>query len=648
MKLDILHGTAAFGAAVLLLCTTLQASAQEPAGAEGPSPKRITREGIAIDFTMERLDADGQTPRFREGDTVRFRFDIADVLSETPLSSVYPAAWMDLKPDTEHLNPDACREKVEAFIGGSLLAPPELDLNTYYVLALNDDASISVVDPLFGFGNTKLLDMVFLAAPGEDWLLTPDGSTLFVSMPEADQVAVVDTASWEVTASLDVGPRPGRLELQPDGRYLWVVYEGAREEGGASGVTVVDAEARRVVADVATGRGEHDLVLAGDRAAFITNRDDGTLSVVDVESLREVAELPVGDEPVAVAHSELGEAVYVVDHAGGIVVIDAESRKVGPRIEAEPGLTGIFFEPGGRLGFVVNPERDLLHLLDAASNRIVQSGEMEDGPDQVAFSDELAYVRHRGSELVLMIPLDQVGVAGRPIPLIDFPGGHKPFGEVSRPSPAASIVQAPGATAVLVANPADQAIYFYKEGMAAPMGHFRNYRREPRAVLAVDRSLRETRPGRYETTATLRRPGTYDVAFFLDTPRVVHCFEVEVAADPTRAAAGPAVELKPRFERRSVAPGERLSLTFEVLDRKSGRSLDGLEDLQVLTFRAPGHDQRRQWAEPVAEGVYGVEFSADRPGAYYVFARSQSMGLSYAETPFMVVKVERQPAPQTR
>ena len=115
----------------------------------------------------------------------------------------------------------------------------------------------------------------------------------------------------------------------------------------------------------------------------------------------------------------------------------------------------------------------------------------------------------------------------------------------------------------------------------------------------------------------------------------------EEAADPARAPAGPAVALRPLSEGRKVAAGEVLSLTFEVVDRESGRPLPGIEDLQVLTFRAPGHDQRRQWAEPVADGVYGVELSADRPGAYYVFARSRSLGLSYAESPFVVVTVER-------
>ena len=47
----------------------------------------------------------------------------------------------------------------------------------------------------------------------------------------------------------------------------------------------------------------------------------------------------------------------------------------------------------------------------------------------------------------------------------------------ARVSLADVIVPAPEGDSVLVANPADRVIYYYSEGMAAPMGSFQNYRR---------------------------------------------------------------------------------------------------------------------------------------------------------------------------
>lgn len=41
-------------------------------------------------------------------------------------------------------------------------------------------------------------------------------------------------------------------------------------------------------------------------------------------------------------------------------------------------------------------------------------------------------------------------------------------------------------------------------------------------------ALREGAGGTYEAVTRLGRPGRYEVAFFLGSPRLVHCFEVEV------------------------------------------------------------------------------------------------------------------------
>src|SRR6185503_2958391 len=94
-----------------------------------------------------------------------------------------------------------------------------------------------------------------------------------------------------------------------------------------------------------------------------------------------------------------------------------------------------------------------------------------------------------------------------------FPAGEKAPGDSTARSPANAIVPAPEEGAVLVANPADKMIYYYTEGMAAPMGSFQNYKRDPRALLVMDNSLRETARGVYSTTARLNSPGQYDVAF---------------------------------------------------------------------------------------------------------------------------------------
>lgn len=625
-----------------------------------PSSQKIEREGIAVEFEMENLDEAKQAKGlFQEGDAVRIRFRISDTATETPLSAVYPGGWMDLLPEGESRELKSCRGKIEAFMSGSLLSPPELDLNVYYVLALNDDATISVVDPLFGFGTTKLLSMIRLPSPGEDWALSPDHSKLFVSLPRNNRVAVADTGRWKITRQIDVGPNPSRLALQPDGKYLWATFDKPRVSNGESGVSVIDVESLRHLADIETGRGGHELAFSqDDRFAFVTNHDDGTLSVIDIAQLKVTAQVEVGGNPVSLDYSSFAQTVYVSDSRGSIAAVDARNHTLTTQIKAEEGLSQIRFAPGGRYAFALNTPRNLLHIIDASQHRIVQTGDMLRGPDQVAFTQGLAYIRHSGSEIVFMIPLSQIGREGAPVPSIDFPGGQHAFGAGAKPSPAGSLVQAPGATAMLVANPADKMIYYYKEGMAAPMGSFKNYGRQPRAVLVVDHSLSETRAGVYETVTQLRRPGEYDLAFFLDSPRILHCFPLQVEANPQlqlqRRARKP-VDITPQIESRSLSVGKQASLRFRLGDPLSGELRRSVSDLNVLVFLAPGTWEKRQWAQEVEPGHYQVAFTPPRPGVYYVFLASRSQGLEFNQSPFLILyahagtKAEQaQPASGTR
>lgn len=608
-----------------------------------PFKKKMTQGGIAIEFSMKPTDADKRpVGKFQEGDDVRFRFSITDTATGTSVAGANPAAWMVLRSAGSTTDDRSCTAKVKELLSGSLFSRAELDLNVYYVLALNDDASITVVDPLFGYGGTKLLAMVSLQSPGEDWVLTSDQARLFVSMPDSNRVAVIETATWKVIRNLDAGLRPTRLGLQPDQQYLWVATGTAGGQADDSGVAVVNTAGLEVAARVPTGKGPHQIALSDDnRFAFVTNRDDGTVSIIDIRTLKKIKDISTGRQPTSIAFSTLSRMAYVVNEAdGSIVAVDGTRQEIAARIQAEPGLGQIKFAPGGRLGFVVNPEKNVVHILDASTNRIVQTGDVEKGPDQVAFSSELVYVRHRGSDTVLMIPLKEVGVEGKPVPVVDFTGGQMPFGKASRPSPADGIIQAPGENAVLVANPADRAIYYYKEGLAAPMGNFSNYGREPRAVLVVDRSLKERSPGVYETVARLRQPGSYDVAFFIDAPRVVHCFDVSVEVNPELAKERNLrpVEIQPLIKNHIVRVGEHVRLPFKLVDPTTKQPKTGLKDVRILTFLAPGIWQKRAWAQPVGEGVYEIDFVPPQSGIYYVYVECLSLGLRMSNPQYLVLQ----------
>ncbi len=100
------------------------------------------------------------------GQDAVFRFKIRDTATKTPLSGVKPAAWVAQRDRPGPLGPDQCRAKIQAFMQGSLRSRPDIDLNAFYLLALNEQPNISVIDPIIGFGGSKLLAMILLRSPG--------------------------------------------------------------------------------------------------------------------------------------------------------------------------------------------------------------------------------------------------------------------------------------------------------------------------------------------------------------------------------------------------------------------------------------------------------------------------------------------------
>jgi YVTN family beta-propeller protein len=581
----------------------------------------FTQEGVSVDFSVESAKG-----KVTVGTEATVRFKIADVNSGRALSSLRPTAWIDRRAAGQITDARQCREKIQSFLQPGFNRRPELDLNAYYILTLNREPNISVIDPLSGFGGSKLYTLVDLPEAGEDWVMTADKKHLYVSMPSANKVALIETSSWKIVSNIDAGVRPTRTVLQNDNKYLWASNEGADSQ--SSGVTVIDTVSGKVAATIKTGRGPHEITFTNnDSTAFVTNKADGTLSVIDIRKLRLVKTIPIGAEPVSVAFSPLSRTVYVANEGDGtITAVDGLRFEITARMKAEPGLRSIRVEPRQhRFGFAVNSAKNTVYIFDTSSNRLMHRVPIGRSPDQITFTSQFAYVRSAGSEFVDMIKLADLT---KEAAITHFPAGEKAPGKSPARSSADAIVPAPEDGSVLVANPADQMIYYYTEGMAAPMGSFQNYRRDPKALLVLDNSLAETAQGVYSTVIRLNGSGDYDVAFLLDSPRVVNCFNLKVVEDPNQPKATEvSMKIEPLWKEATAKVGSSFNLRFKAT--VSGTGVQKLEDVGVLVFLAPGIWQYRDVAKPLGGGVYEINFTPPQPGVYYVYFQCPSLEIRY-------------------
>jgi YVTN family beta-propeller protein len=601
------------------------------------APQRFSKDGIEVEFNIEPVAGQDKTQLMESQDAL-VRFKVFDTATKTPIGGLKPSAWIDQSEGENTADPKTCREKVAGYIQGSMRSRPDVDLNSFFVLALNAEASISVIDPLLGFGGSKLLALIVLKSPGEDWALTSNRELLFVSMPAVDQVAVIDTATWKVTGYVDAGVRPMRVALQPDEKYLWVANDA--EGAQAGGVTLIDTDTLKPAAAITTGAGHHELTFTDDsRFGFVTNKQSGTLSVVAVAKLQKTQDVKVGAAPVSLAFSSLSKAVYVADETdGAITVVDSRTQQVVSIMRAQAGLNTLRIETKGRYGFVTNSKANIVHVFDASTNRIIHNLRVGSAPDQIAFTNIFAYIRSTGTVDVSLIRLATIGADVVKEPDITrFPGGQMAPAEAGSASLADALFPASEPNSMLVANPGDGVIYYYTEGMAAPMGNFENYRREVKSVRIVDRSLREATPGVYTTNIKLPTSGNFNVAFQLDAPRITHCFDASAKPNPAsdNTAHQAAIKVEYLIKDRSIRVGEPLKLRFKLSDANTGQTKDDLKDVRVLMFLSPGVWQKRDFARAVGAGVYELDLNAPQTGFYMIFVGSQRLGIGFRDLPYL-------------
>jgi len=630
---------------MLLLAVVSCPSDGATAAREGAPPDRSPgdrhlAQGLSVEMSVRPAVASGPADVF-EGDDAELSFRITDASTGAPVPSLYPAAWLDLRQEEDGATTAGslgCREKIRMYTRGIVGFRPMIDLTSYYILALNKDATISVIDPIVGIGGlTQLYTQILLQKPGEDWAKSADRMRLYVTMPRAGRLAVVDTDSFKVVANVEAGSYPVRVALQADGRYVWV---GNDAPGKESGVTVVDADNTSVAAKIATGAGHHELALSPDsRYAFVTNRDAGSVSVIDIRKLAKIKDIDTGGRPLAAAYSPIAKALYVGDEAGGgIAVVDGERHEVVSRVPGKPGLRAIRFTDDGRWAFAVNALENTVQVVDASTHRVTHTVAVEATPDQVTFSKAFAYVRALGSEFITMIPLSELGKTG-PLSTKTFTTGTYPPGRAPYIPIADAIVPTPEQFAVAVTNPAEKTVFYYMEGMTAPSGNFRNYGHDPMAAMVVDRSLRERKPGVYSARVRIPLSGTYDLAFFLDSPRVVHCFGVTVKPNPRLAK--PAVKglrLEYLSPGPTVAAGVTTPLRIKLTDRATNAPVTDLMDVAVQYSLASGSWSRRETATHLGGGVYEAPLFLSKPGVYYVHVECPSWKAHMRDLPFLAVE----------
>ena len=207
-------------------------------------------------------------------------------------------------------------------------------------------------------------------SPAQTWqapatlALSADGRQLFAACARAHRILVLDSESLAVTDSIELPATPTGLAVSTNGRTLYVTCAAP-----AGFLAVVDIRRHKIVRRIPAGHTAMAPVLSPDeKTAYVCNRFNDDLSVINLVSGKATSRIAVDREPVAAALTPNGKLLVVANHlhsgradaarvAARISLIDTASGEVVKHLPLPNGsglLNDVRISPDGRYACVTH------------------------------------------------------------------------------------------------------------------------------------------------------------------------------------------------------------------------------------------------------------------------------------------------------
>lgn len=444
-----------------------------------------------------------------------------------------------------------CLDAAQSFRATRFIPTGGIDLNGILLVAFNKDGSFGITDPRL---NLASANMVAAGATGQaaPQLIAADpvGQRVWLRDPASGAVQAVSADGRIVT--LDTPDLGASVALVSDGqggvwaagtRGLWRLGEDdvPRAPSGMDGPVLGLRPAGPQAIAAWTGQ---RLLLADRRsgAPIAKAVPAGGIRAADAATLTDPRG---GKATLAAVLSADGRQARLIwadaPDAEQALALPAEATRVD--IQPEGGRI-LFWDPAGALSVV-----------DPVSGRLAGAVAVHAGISAVAFAGRAAFLMAPDASAVTVLDLGSVG-----------PGKAPALQQVRLDRRAARPVDPRGTEGLLVSlAPAPRAIAVHPEsrtmfvieardslGEAPPMttGQLRGGR--PERIAVLDRSFRETAPGRFATRAVIPTPGEWELVLTTGIGGLSTCFRLDVAPHPD--APAPAAARRPPA-RLVVLPG---------------------------------------------------------------------------------------------
>jgi YVTN family beta-propeller protein len=270
-----------------------------------------------------------------------------------------------------------------------LMTAAPLAAQDFRIVAMSHTSNgIHDIDPMSG----KIIQEY--RVPGEwfgephEGAISPDGKTVYASVPYKKQVLVLDGTNFTVTHTIEspyfsraletrnfarIGKKettsadPHGLALNNDATKLYITLEFAE----VPGLAVYDVKTQKVSKIETVSAGNWLAVQPGTDKLYFPTRDD-KIVVIDTKTDKILRVIPVQGSPNGVAFAPNGEVWTNANRDGTVSVIDSAKDVVVKVIQTQGKGSGrIAVSPDGRLVASTNSNTGDATIIDAKSRTIL-------------------------------------------------------------------------------------------------------------------------------------------------------------------------------------------------------------------------------------------------------------------------------------
>lgn len=277
------------------------------------------------------------------------------------------------RPRGIHASPDGTA--IYVALSGSPPAPPGVDEST---LPPPDKDADGI--GVFDVATNKLVRMLKAGSDPENFDISHDGKTLYVSNEDASGVSFIDIASGTLTKTIKTGEEPEGVTVTPDGKLIYSTAEG---DGT---ISVIDPAAGTLLKTFKVGRRPRNIVFMPDgKRAYVNAENDGSIVLIDAVKNEMIQPILLGTpgevKPMDLVLSLDASKLYVTSgRAHKVFVVDTATNQPTGSFEVGQRPWGLALSPDGKLLFTANGPSNDVSVVDLATQTVTKKIKATGGP----------------------------------------------------------------------------------------------------------------------------------------------------------------------------------------------------------------------------------------------------------------------------